>query len=93
MLIGGGVTSDEPQLLEMSAHILTWLGAAYGLIYRQQIFSSFISLWGARVLVAVSSHVSAVKTIRAKAGVPVTFEMRKGTALRICFLNFSGSKS
>jgi uncharacterized membrane protein len=54
VLIGGGVTSDEPQLLEMSAHILTWLGAAYGLIYRQQIFSSFISLWGARVLLAVS---------------------------------------
>lgn len=54
VLIGGGVTSDEPQLLEMSAHILTWLGAAYGLIYRQQIFSSFISLWGARMLVAVS---------------------------------------
>ncbi len=54
VLIGGGVTSDEPQLLEMSAHILTWLGAAYGLIYRQQIFSSFISLWGARVLVAAS---------------------------------------
>ena len=48
------MTSDEPQLLEMSAHILTWLGAAYGLIYRQRIFSSFISLWGARVLVAAS---------------------------------------
>ncbi len=55
VLIGGGLTSDEPQLLEIAAHILTWLGAAYGLMYRQEIFSSFISLWGARILIAVSS--------------------------------------
>src|SRR5207244_323487 len=41
VLIGGGLTADAPQLLEMAAHILTWLGAAYGLIYRQKIFSSF----------------------------------------------------
>jgi uncharacterized membrane protein len=54
VLIGGGLTSDEPQLLEMAAHILTWLGAAYGLMYRRQIFSSLISLWGARILIAVS---------------------------------------
>ena len=37
VLIGGGVTAEHPQLLEMSAHILTWLGAAYGLLYRQRI--------------------------------------------------------
>ena len=54
VLIGGGLTSDEPQLLEVAAHILTWLGAAYGLMHRQQIFSSLISLWGARVLLGVS---------------------------------------
>jgi uncharacterized membrane protein len=54
VLISGGLTTDGPQLLEMAAHILTWLGAAYGLMYRQQIFSSFISLWGARLLLAVS---------------------------------------
>jgi len=54
VLIGGGVTDNEPQLLEMSAHILTWLAAAYGLMYRQQVFSSFISKWGARLLVAGS---------------------------------------
>ncbi len=54
VLIGGGLTTDKPQLLEMAAHILTWLGVAYGLIYRQQIFSSLISLWGARILLAVS---------------------------------------
>ncbi|MEP7172388.1 MAG: DUF2339 domain-containing protein [Aestuariivirga sp.] len=54
VLISGGLTTDEPQLLEMAAHILTWLGAAYGLMYRQQIFSSLISLWGARILLGVS---------------------------------------
>ena len=54
VLIGGGLTTDEPQVLEVAAHILTWLGAAYGLMYRQQIFSSLISLWGARILLAVS---------------------------------------
>ena len=38
----------------MSAHILTWLGAAYGLLYRQRIYSSIIASWGARVLIAAS---------------------------------------
>ena len=54
VLIGGGITADHPQLLEVSAHILTWLGAAYGLLYRQRIYSSIIAAWGARVLIAVS---------------------------------------
>ena len=54
VLIGGGITSDNMSLLEMSAHALAWLGAAYGLAYRQTIFSSFISLWGARALLAAS---------------------------------------
>ena len=54
VLIGGGITADSPQLLEMSAHILTWLGAAYGLLYRQRIYSSIIAAWGARVLIAAS---------------------------------------
>ena len=54
VLIGGGLTSDEPQLLEVAAHILTWLGAAYGLMYRQELFSSLISQWGARILLGVS---------------------------------------
>jgi uncharacterized membrane protein len=54
VLISGGIGSDEPQLLEMAAHILTWLGAAYGLIYRQQIFSSLVSIWGARILIGGS---------------------------------------
>ncbi|MDP1699850.1 MAG: DUF2339 domain-containing protein [Aestuariivirga sp.] len=54
VLIGGGLTTDEPQLLEVAAHILAWMGAAYGLMYRQQIFSSLISLWGARILLGFS---------------------------------------
>jgi uncharacterized membrane protein len=54
VLIGGGVTRDEPGLLEIAAHASAWLGAAYGLAYRQSLFSSFISTWGARILLAAS---------------------------------------
>jgi uncharacterized membrane protein len=53
-LIGGGLEADHMTLLEMSAHILAWLGAACGLAYRQHLFSSFVSLWGSRILLAVS---------------------------------------
>ena len=53
-LIGGDLVHHDITLLEMSAHILAWLGAAYGLAYRQQLFSSFVSLWGARVLLCGS---------------------------------------
>ena len=49
-LIGGDLVGHDMTLLEMSAHILSWLGMAYGLAYRQQLFSSFVSLWGSRVL-------------------------------------------
>ena len=49
-LIGGDLVRHDMTLLEMSAHILSWLGMAYGLAYRQQLFSSFVSLWGARIL-------------------------------------------
>ena len=55
VLIGGGFLYDEPQFLEMSAHILTWAGAAYGLMHRQRLYSSFIALWGSRLLIAVSA--------------------------------------
>ena len=54
VLIAGGITYEEPQFLEMAAHFLTWLGAAYGLMYRQRIFSSFIALWGSRLLIAMA---------------------------------------
>jgi uncharacterized membrane protein len=54
VLIGGGITHDGMSLLELAAHAMAWLGAAYGLGYRQQIFSSFISLWGARILLGAS---------------------------------------
>ena len=49
-LIGGDLVGHDMTLLEMSAHILAWLGAAYGLAYRQHLFSSFVSLWGSRLL-------------------------------------------
>ncbi len=57
VLIAGGITSDHMGLLELSAHGLAWLGAAYGLAYRQSLFSSFISLWGSRALLAASAVV------------------------------------
>jgi uncharacterized membrane protein len=54
VLIGGGYLYDQPQFLELSAHILTWLGAAYGLMHRQRLYSSIVSLWGSRALIALS---------------------------------------
>lgn len=51
VLIGGGITYEDPRFLEMAAHVLTWLGAAYGLMHRQRLFSGLISLWGARALI------------------------------------------
>ena len=72
VLIGGGLTTDEPQLLEVAAHILTWLGAAYGLMYRRQIFSSLISLWGARILLGVSC--AAILTVSLAALNPIATE-------------------
>ena len=49
-LIGGDLVRHDMTLLEMAAHILSWLGMAYGLAYRQNLFSSFVSLWGSRIL-------------------------------------------
>ena len=54
VLIGGGITTDNMGLLELSAHALAWLGAAYGLAYRQQLYSSLVSKWGARALLLAS---------------------------------------
>ena len=54
VLIGGNITVEDPSFLEMAAHIMAWLGAAYGLIYRQRLFSSIVSLWGSRILLAAS---------------------------------------
>jgi uncharacterized membrane protein len=48
------VTAAKPQLLEIATHVLTWLGAAYGLLYRQKVYSSFVAVWGARSLLAGS---------------------------------------
>jgi uncharacterized membrane protein len=52
--IGGGIVREELGLLELAAHGVAWLGAAYGLAYRQQLYSTFVSKWGARVLLAAS---------------------------------------
>ena len=52
--IGGGIVKDELGLLELAAHGVAWLGAAYGLAYRQQLYSTFVSIWGARILLAAS---------------------------------------
>jgi uncharacterized membrane protein len=52
VVISGGVSSDHFSLLEMAAHFAAWAGAAYGLAYRQNLFSNFISKWGSRLLLA-----------------------------------------
>ncbi len=55
VLIGGGIVYEDPRFLEMAAHILTWAGAAYGLMHRQRLFSSAVSRWGARLLLAAAA--------------------------------------
>jgi uncharacterized membrane protein len=57
VLIGGGIQNQDVGFLESAAHSLAWLGAAYGLAYRQQVFSGFVSRWGATLLLAASSLV------------------------------------
>lgn len=54
VLIGGGVTAHEFSLLELASHVVAWLGAAFGLAYRQKIYSGFISRWGTLALVGAS---------------------------------------
>lgn len=55
VFIAGGVSSDNFTLLEMAAHFAAWGGAAYGLAYRQSLFSNFVSKWGARILLGAAS--------------------------------------
>ena len=55
VLIGGGITYEDPRFLEMAAHILTWAGAAYGLMHRQQLFSTVVSRWASRLLLAAAA--------------------------------------
>jgi len=54
VLIGGGVNNDNFTLLELSTHILAWMGAAFGLVYRQTVYSSLVSKWGSRILLGAS---------------------------------------
>ncbi|MGB7347167.1 MAG: DUF2339 domain-containing protein [Pirellulaceae bacterium] len=75
VLIGGGITGQDMSLLEMSAHALAWLGAAYGLAYRQTLFSSFVSRSGAWILLAASCIVFFVGlTIRNPVGTQAMIE-------------------
>jgi uncharacterized membrane protein len=55
VLIAGEATADSFSLLELGAHATAWLGAAYGLAYRQEAYSGFISKWGATALIAAAS--------------------------------------
>jgi uncharacterized membrane protein len=55
VIIGGGIVREGLGLLELAAHGCAWLGAAFGLAYRQQLYSSFVSIWGARVLLAAAT--------------------------------------
>lgn len=54
VFISGGISSDHFTLLELAAHFAAWGGAAYGLAYRQTLFSNFISKWGSRILWAAA---------------------------------------
>lgn len=54
IIIAGGVRGDAPGLLECGAYTVAWLGAAYGLMHRLTKFSSLVSLWGARLLIAAA---------------------------------------
>jgi uncharacterized membrane protein len=54
VLMAGSITRDHVALAEVGAHTVAWLGAAYGLAYRQNLFSDFVSKWGARALLAAS---------------------------------------
>ena len=55
VLMAGSITQDHVALAEVGAHGLAWLGAAYGLAYRQNLFSGFVTKWGAWALLAAST--------------------------------------
>lgn len=65
VLIAGGITYENPQFLEMAAHILTWAGAAWGLMHRQRLFSSVISTWGARLLLLMAGAATVLLSLGA----------------------------
>ncbi len=54
VLIGGSITTNDVSLLELGAHISAWLGTAFGLAYRQKVYSSFVAHWGSIALTALS---------------------------------------
>ena len=79
VLIGGGIVTDHVSLLELSSHAVAWLGAAYGLAYRQGLYSSFISRWGMIGLVGASSLMLVIMlTVRNPA---ITSDTLEGSAV------------
>jgi uncharacterized membrane protein len=54
VLIGGGVTQEQFSFLELSSHAATWLAAAFGLAYRQKVYSGFVARWGVLALTAAA---------------------------------------
>jgi uncharacterized membrane protein len=57
VLIGGGVTSQTISFLEMGSHATAWLAAAYGLAWRQQVYSGLVSRVATIGLTALASLV------------------------------------
>jgi uncharacterized membrane protein len=52
-----GKPSGDFTLLELGAQACAWLGAAFGLAYRQKFYSGFISRWAATALIAGATAV------------------------------------
>ncbi len=53
VMIGGGIT-ERMSVLELGSHVTAWLGAAFGLAYRQKVYSSFVARWGTFALTGLS---------------------------------------
>lgn len=62
ILIGGELTGSIG-LVELSSHVLAWLGAAYGLVHRQQLYSAFTAKWGAVLLIGLAFFVMLTGTL------------------------------
>ncbi len=57
VVIGGGITREKFTVAELGSHVVAWLGAAFGLAYRQKLYSGFVARWGTLALVAASTLV------------------------------------
>ncbi|MBI2719108.1 MAG: DUF2339 domain-containing protein [Rhizobiales bacterium] len=88
VLITGGYTYDQPQFTEMAAHILTWYAAAYGLMYRQRLYSAVIARWGARLLIGVASTASVLLSVLVLNPVATGAPVPGGVALNALLLAY-----